>query len=130
MSSLTSKYDSNVSPVGWYIGTYQLRFVELDRTDIEDDEARFLIWENTVLVKASSLERAHDKVTEIGNEHTDPYKGGPEHVDVQWYFEGILELLPIYEEIEDGCEVMWAERHPRKLKNIRANTLTKHSARQ
>ena len=27
---LRMSYDKNVSPVGWYIGSYLLRFVELD----------------------------------------------------------------------------------------------------
>jgi hypothetical protein len=33
--------------------------------------------------------------------------------------EGIVELLPVYEEIEDGAEIMWAERR-RSLKKIRS----------
>ena len=49
---------------------------------------------------------------------TAPYKGGPDAVDVRWLFEGVVELLPVYEEIEDGSEIMWAE-HTRALKNIR-----------
>jgi hypothetical protein len=31
----------------------------------------------------------------------------------------LTELLPIYEELEDGSEVMWAEHAPRKLKNLK-----------
>ena len=65
-----------------------------------------LVWENTVIVKALILSEAHDKVTSIGNEHTAPYKGGLEGIDVQWQFEGVIELLPVYEEPEDGGELM------------------------
>jgi len=39
-------------------------------------------------------------------------------VDVQWVFEGVTEILPIYEEIDDGCEIIWSE-YTKKLKNIR-----------
>jgi hypothetical protein len=40
---------------------------------------------------------------------------------VQWIFEGVTEVLPVYEEIEDGAEIMWAE-YSRKLKTIRKST--------
>lgn len=111
--------DKNISPVGWYIGSYVLRFVELDRKDKEDSEARFPTWENTVLVRAADLDEAYEKIVRIGKEHTEPYKGGPDGIDVQWLFEGVTELLPIYKELEDGAEVMWSERSGVKLKNIR-----------
>jgi hypothetical protein len=61
------------------------------------------------LVKAENLDEAYDKVVAIGQSHK-PYKAAkPPGIDVQWLFEGISDLLPIYEKIEDGCEVMRAE---------------------
>jgi hypothetical protein len=112
-------YDKNISPVGWYVCSYLLRFVELANPDNNNDEARFLSWENTIIVKASNLDEAYDKTVAIANQTTEPYKGGPEGIDVQWLFEGITEVLPIYEELEDGAEIMWRERWPCKLKNLR-----------
>ena len=112
--------DRNISPVGWYVGSYLVRFIEIADTAKDDPEARFLSWENTVLVKASDLDEAYDKVEKIGFEHTEPYKGGDGGVDVQWVFEGVTELLPVYEELEDGAEIMWTERNSTKLKNLRA----------
>jgi hypothetical protein len=112
-------YSKNVAPYGWYVGSYLLRFVELAEEGNDDPERRFLSWENTVLVKADDLDEAYDKIVQIGMENSIPYKGGPEAVDVQWVFEGVTEILPIYEEIEDGAEIMWASRKPRKLKNLR-----------
>lgn len=50
---------------------------------------------------------------------TQPYKGGKDGVPVQWVFEGVTELLPIYEELEDGCEIMYREHNSKKLKNLR-----------
>ncbi|WP_116812451.1 DUF4288 domain-containing protein [Steroidobacter cummioxidans] len=108
----------DVSPVDWYVGTYQLRFVELGDKGNEDPTRRFLTWENTVLVKAKSLSEAHRKITRIGKS-TRPYKGGPDAVEVQWVFEGVVELLPVYDEIEDGVEIMWGELR-RSLKKIRS----------
>ncbi len=111
--------DKNVSPVGWYVASYILRFVELDREDKDDLDGRFLTWENTIIVKASDLNEAHEKTAKIAKARTEPYKGGSEGVDVQWVFEGVTEVIPVYEELEDGAEIMWAEHRPRKLRNIR-----------
>lgn len=108
----------DVSPVGWYVATYQLRFVELADRKRNSPERRFLCWENTVLVKARNMREAHRKVIKVGESHTKPYKGGPDGVEVQWVFEGIIDLLPVYEEIADGAEIMWAER-TRSLQSMR-----------
>ena len=111
--------DKSVSPVGWYVATYILRFVELDRRDKDDPDARYITWENTTIVKASGMDEAYEKTVTIAKAHTKPYKGGVEGADVQWVFEGITEVLPIHEDLKDGAEIMWAERRPRKLRNIR-----------
>lgn len=111
--------DKNISPVGWYIGSYLIRFIELEDKKNDDPEEKFLSWENTIIIKADNLDDAYDKIVEYAKLETEPYKGGPEGIPVQWVFEGVTELLPIYQELEDGAEVMWAERKPRKLKNLR-----------
>ena len=112
-------YDKNLAPFGWYVGSYLLRFVELADPNKDTEDERFISWENTVLVKASNLAEAYEKVAEIGRNASTPYKGGPDGIDVQWEFEGLTELLPVYEELGDGCEIMWAERSPRMLKTLR-----------
>ena len=121
--------DKNTSPVSWYIGSYQLRFVELADAFNDDPEHRFLCWSDTVIVRADNLDQAYDKVVAIGMARTEPYKGGPQSVDVQWLFEGVTELLPIYEELEDGAEVMWAESTS-KLKTIRRQVVNKQDVYQ
>jgi len=113
-------WDKNVSPVGWYVGSYLLRFVELDDKERNDPERRFLSWENTVIVKAKSLDSAYTKVERIGKSQTKPYRGGPPPgVRVQWEYLGITDLLPIYEELEDGAEIAWTERPSRKLRTLK-----------
>ncbi len=123
-------YDKNKSPVGWYVGSYLLRFVELDDPNRNDPEARFTSWENTVLVKASSIEAAYTKIEKIGKLNSKPYKGGPQGIPVQWEYLGVTEVLPIYEDIEDGAEIAWAERAPRKLRKLREWITTKSKIRQ
>jgi uncharacterized protein DUF4288 len=118
------RWDKNVSPVGWYVASYVLRFVELSWKHVNDTEERFLAWENTVLVRARNLSHAYDKTVAIAKGNTKPYKGGREGVDVQWIFEGITEILPVYEQIEDGAEIMWT-KYTRKLKTIRKSTKAK-----
>ncbi len=121
--------DKNISPVDWYVGTYQLRFTEHAHTFNEDLNHKFLCWKNTVIVRATSLEHAYDKVVAIGMKSTMPYKGGPDSVDVQWVFEGVVELLPIYEALEDGAEIMWSES-TKMLKTMRRDALSKQECIQ
>jgi len=119
------KYSKNISPYGWYVGSYLLRFVELASKRNSDLKSKFLTWENTVIVKAKNLNHAYDRVVSIANRHTKPYKGGRDAVDVQWMFEGVTEPLPIYEKLGNGAEIMWAEHRPQTLKNIHKRTRKK-----
>lgn len=123
-------YDKNVSPVGWYFSSYLLRFVKLDDPSRNDPEQRFMSWENTVLVKAASLEEAYVKVERIAKEVSKPYRGGPNGIPVRWEYVGVTVLLPIYERIADGSEIAWAERAPRKLKKLRSRVRSKSSFHQ
>ncbi len=86
-------YDKNISPVGWYVASYLLRFIELDDVEKDNPEKRFLSWENTVLVQAKSLDEAFAKVTKLARAATKPYRGGDKSVPVKWTFEGITSLF-------------------------------------
>jgi hypothetical protein len=130
ISEIEMPVDRNVSPVGWYIGGYLLRFIEVADPSRDDEEEKFLTWENTVIVKAENLDEAYDKVASIGRQSTAPYKGGPAGIDVKWEFEGVTFLVPIYAELEDGAEVLWAEHAPRKLRNIKRMVAPKGSFHQ
>lgn len=122
--------DKNLSPVGWYVASYVLRFVELERADREDLDARFLTWINSILVCASNLDEAYDKTVSFALQNTEPYQGGKDGVSVQWVFEGITEILPIYEELQDGAEILWIEKNPRKLSDIRKSVRQKGQFKQ
>jgi hypothetical protein len=85
------KNDKNVSPVGWYVASYLLRFTKQGDPKINDPEARFLTWENTVLIKAKDLDEAYDKTVKVAKQSTKPYRAGKAGVSVRWIFEGITE---------------------------------------
>lgn len=122
--------DKNSSPVGWYFGSYLLRFIELEDPGRNDPERKFVSWENTVLVQAKSIEAAYAKIEKIAKQNSKPYKGGPQGVRVQWEYLGVTEVLPVYEEIADGAEIAWTERTPRKLKTLKEWVRPKSQIRQ
>lgn len=111
--------DKNLSPIGWYVASYLVRFTALNSNDNDNPENKFLAWENTIIIRADSLDDAYEKVVAIAALEAKPYSGGPDAVPVQWLFEGLTELLPIYGKLEDGAEIMYREINPTKLKNLR-----------
>jgi hypothetical protein len=124
-------YDKNESPVGWYLGRYLLRFMELRDPERNNPDCRFLSWENTVLVKAATFDEAYAKVVSVGKSNATRYRGGPDcGVPVKWQYVGVTELLPIYEELEDGAEIAWAEHSPRALRKLRECVRTKKELKQ
>jgi hypothetical protein len=123
-------YDKNLSPVGWYLGRYLLRFMELNDPQRNEPERKFFSWENTVLVRAKTFDEAYAKVGAIGKSNATRYRGGPSGVPVKWQYIGVTEVLPIYEKIEDGTEIAWAEHAPRTLRKLRARARTKEELKQ
>ena len=121
---------NDISPTGWYVASYLIRFIELENESNDELDNRFTAWENTVLVKAGNVNEAYDKVVKIASEYTVPYKGGSQGVPVRWVFEGVTELLPIYEELADGSELMYKELNSTKLKNIKKRVRPKDSFNQ
>jgi hypothetical protein len=111
--------DKNISPVGWYFGSYLLRFVEVAETGRDDPEKRFRAWENTVLVKAKSLDAAYGRIERIAKAAAKPYQGGLQGARVMWEYVGVTELVPVYEAIADGAEIAWSDHGSRKLKTLR-----------
>jgi len=107
-----------ISPVGWYVVTLVERFECCDE-DKSDPDRQCVIWENIILVKAKDAKAAYDKAMDFGNQQQDEniteyqgYKG-------RWIFEGISDLVPIYEEIGDLSEIMWVEHENVVVKNIK-----------
>lgn len=110
----------NHNHTGWWIASYIERFEFYDE-DKRNPNRRCLAWENTVLVRARHREQAYKKSLSIGR-----LGDGSEAFDVQtkrkgaWRFEGLTSLLPVYEQIEDGSELLWTEYKDRTVKKIRS----------
>lgn len=99
-------YDPNESPVGWYVGSVLEQFRELEGPG---KNRKFnTVWENTHLIKARTIEQAYAKLERIGKLSNRPYRN-PDGLLVEWRFRGVGELLPIYEALEDGSEIMWCD---------------------
>jgi hypothetical protein len=114
----------NRNQYGWWIASYLERFEYYDE-DRRNLNRRCLAWENTILIKAGDREEAWRKAVAHGR-----VGQGPEARDVDtgrkgsWHFEGLTSLLPVYDELEDGAEVLWVRHAGRSVRKIRA--MVKH----
>ena len=94
----------NRDHTGWWIFNEVLQWVSRRQKKLTD-ESRCLVWENTRLIRARNREEAFQKALRLGQEgHPSPTSGG------EWRFVGISLLLPVYEDLEDGAEVLWTVR--------------------
>ena len=101
----------NRSPHGWWIGSYIERY-EFNDEDRSNLSRRCDAYENTLILKARTREEAYRKLVSLGSGHGS--ECGPAHGRKGfWRFEGVTDLLPIYEKLEDGAEILW--RHHRGL---------------
>ena len=67
-----------------------------------------LLWVNTILVQATSLEEAYSKAMERGEGYNEKYTN-TDQVEVTCKFRGLRDLYLIYEKLEDGAELIWTE---------------------
>ena len=110
----------NRSPHGWWIASYVERFEYYDEKR-RNLSRRCLAWENTILLKARNREEAWRKALAHGR-----LSEGTEALDTKtrrkgaWRFEGLTSLLPVYDRLEDGAEVLWAEHSGRTVRSVRA----------
>ena len=89
----------------WYIVEIIEKCEPIERNE-KQELRRVITWGNHHLIKASSPEKAFDKAVKIGKEGEYKFLNS-DNLEMEWIFVGIGELLPIYEDIEDGAELMW-----------------------
>ena len=115
-----------VSPVNWYLASILVR-CEWEDGKIDNFNRRCLAWENQILIKASCPEEAYIKAMEKGKseEGGEIWRNGDENLKGKWHFEGLTSLLAIYDELEDGAEIVWTEYRNRSVKTIQRRVKSK-----
>ncbi|PSR52302.1 DUF4288 domain-containing protein [Adhaeribacter arboris] len=91
----------------WFIAEIIERTEPAD-TDKTKPNRRCTVWGNYHLVKADSLEEAYDKAEKLGADYNYTFKND-QGVEMEISFVGIGDFLPLYEDLEDGAEILWTD---------------------
>ena len=116
----------NRNHTGWWIASLIERFEHYDE-DKANLNRRCLAYENTILIKAPNREVAYRKAVVQGRlsngiegwNSSSGRKGA-------WRFEGLTSLLPVYEDLEDGAEILWKKHAGVTVRKIRGSIKKKH----
>ena len=103
----------NRSKSGWWVCCEVQQWVSRRQGKLTDN-SRCLVWENTRLIRARNRDEAFRKAIRLGRDEFPSRTNGGE-----WRFVGISMLLPIYEDIEDGAEILWTDRGQMSVKRIK-----------
>lgn len=109
----------NHSPYGWWIATYIERASWDDEPNLSPN-SRCLAWENTILLQAPDREAAYAKAISLASQYSPEFDDISRNRKGHWVFEGLTSLLPIYDELEDGAEILWVEHQDRTVGEIRS----------
>jgi len=71
------------------------------------------VWENLRLVHARNRDQAYRKAVKWSSLEHSTTNGG------EWRFAGISMLLPVYDEIGDGAEILWQNERKLSVKQIK-----------
>jgi len=71
-------------------------------------------------LKARDREEAYTRAVELGSDNHSTFESPDGKKTGRWVFEGLTSLLPIYEELEDGSEIMWTQHENRTVRKIRS----------
>jgi hypothetical protein len=114
----------NRNHTGWYIASYLERFEYYD--EIKSNLSRRCIaWENTILIRAKNREQAFKKAVSIGRVGDGMEAWNSKGRKGAWRFEGLTSLVPIYDKMKDGSELLWTEYNGRTVKTIKSWVRTK-----
>jgi hypothetical protein len=94
--------DTDTGSLAWYMAELVVRIMV-------EGEDHVVIHRNFVLLKAPNDEAAHRRADELGRDYETTY-ANPVGAKVELVFDGIAELLPVYEDLEDGAEVWYTEK--------------------
>jgi len=109
----------NRNHTGWWVFCEVEQWVSNRQKNLSPT-SRCLVWENMRLLRAKSREEAYRKAIKLGRAgNPSKTRGG------EWRFSGISMLLPVYEKIEDGVEILWSDRGRLPVKKIKSLVKTK-----
>jgi hypothetical protein len=110
----------NHSPHGWWVASYVLR-AAWDDEPSPDSTSKFLVWENTIILRAAERGEAYEKALRLAAESQSEFEDAESRGRKgRWILEGLTSLLPIYDELEDGAEILWEEHEEVPLEKIRS----------
>lgn len=99
--------DKIINNGNWFFVEIIERMEPVD-SDQTNPLRRCTVWGNYHLIKAATPEQAYDKAVALGKEGCYTFRNS-DKIDMKWEFVGIGNLLPVYEDIEDGAEIMWSD---------------------
>jgi hypothetical protein len=97
--------DNNLSLVGWYVGEITLQEV----VDESAEYDKFLIWQNTYLLKEPNSQLALQRLETMGQLEEEAGAHTSDGYNATWKFLGVSMLLPVEEFPADGS-LLWCER--------------------
>ncbi len=89
----------------WYIAEIIEKCEPVNRNEAQELR-RVKTWGNFHIIKAETPKKAYEKAVKIGKEAEYKFTNS-DNLEMEWIFIGIGNLIPIYEDIEDGSEIMW-----------------------
>ena len=109
----------NRNQTGWWLASYVERVVWSDE-DRSNERLRCMAWENMILVRASSRDVAFRKAVKRGRlgHGVEVWSTDKKHRG-RWVFEGLSMLLPVYDQLEDGSEVLWRDHSGKTIATIK-----------
>lgn len=109
----------NHSPYGWWIATYVI-WEQWDDTPNPSPKSRCTAWENTIIIQAPDREAAYEKAVKLASADTTEFQDQEGKRTGRWVFEGLTSLLPIYDELKDGAEILWVEHENKTIGKVRS----------
>jgi hypothetical protein len=95
----------SVENTKWFIAEIIEKCEPVNRNETQELR-RVQTWGNFHIIKAETPKIAYDKAVKIGKEAEYKFTNS-DNLEMEWIFIGIGNLIPIYEDIEDGSEIMW-----------------------
>ena len=115
----------NRNHTGWWIASYIERFEFYDEDKLNANR-RCLAWENTILIKAEDREEAYQKAVDCARLSEGCEAQNDSGRTGVWRYEGLTSLLPVYEELEDGAEILWVEHAGKTVRKIQSRVKMKN----